>query len=133
MRKRDLARLSRAAAIRLTFSVVFILAVVPLVLWPTVWTAPPAKAEPFYADLPGVDLAGLPPGKKEELLKRLNRQRCPRDCMRTIASCRNHHDSGSMSLVEARRWRTRRSIRIVRNSADSARSRSSCEPPVTLF
>ena len=104
MPKRDLARLSRAAAIRLALSVAFVLGVCCLFLWQTVWTGtPPAKPEPFYTELPGVDLTGLPPEKKEALLKRLNRQRCPCDCMRTVASCRNHHGSCSMSLVEARK------------------------------
>jgi hypothetical protein len=103
MPQRDLARLSRAAAVSLTLSVALVLGVCCLFLWQTVWTGtPPAKAEPYYTELPGVDLTVLPPEKKEALLKRLNRQRCPCDCMRTVASCRNHHGSCSMSLVEAR-------------------------------
>ena len=103
MPKRDLGRLSRAAAIRLALNVVFVLGFCCLFLWQTVWTrTPPAKPEPFYTELPGVNLTRLPPEKKEALLKRLNRQRCPCDCMRTVASCRNHHGSCSMSLVEAR-------------------------------
>ena len=103
MPKRDLAGSSRAAAVSLILIVALVLGVCCLLLWQTVWTGTrPAKAEPFYTELPGVDLTGLPPEKKEALLKRFNRQRCPCDCMRTVASCRNHHGSCSMSLIEAR-------------------------------
>lgn len=103
MPKRQLERVSRAALIRLVFSLALVLGAACLVLSLTVWTdATPARAEPFYTELPGIDFSGLSPEKKAALLKRLNRQRCPCDCMRTVASCRNHHDSCSMSLVEAR-------------------------------
>jgi hypothetical protein len=103
MPKRDLARLSRSAAVPLFLSVALVLGVCCLFLWQTVWTGTrPAKAEPFYTELPGVDITVLPPEKGEALLKLLNRQRCPCDCMRTVASCRIHHGSCSMSLVEAR-------------------------------
>ena len=74
-----------------------------LLLKSTVWknTAPEAP-DPFYTELPGVDLSGLPADRKDALLKRLNAQRCPCDCNHTIASCRNRHGSCSMSLAVAR-------------------------------
>jgi hypothetical protein len=47
-------------------------------------------------------LSGVPPEKLGALLKTLNTQRCPCDCNRTIASCRNNHRSCSMSIAAAR-------------------------------
>lgn len=104
MPQRQIAKLSRGALIGLAFSLVLVLGGTCLVLSFTLWSnPPPAEVEPFYTDLPGVDLSGLSPEKKSALLTTLNRQRCPCDCGRTIASCRNHHGSCSFSLVEARR------------------------------
>ena len=101
--KKELPRISRAAAIRLTLSVALILGVTCLVLQLNVWhDAAPAEADQYYTELPGVDLSGLQPAEKEAVLKRLNAMRCPCDCMRTIASCRNHHGSCTTSLAIAR-------------------------------
>jgi hypothetical protein len=103
MPKRHTPPLARAAAIRLIFSLALVLAGSCVLLEATLWkNIRPEPPEPFYTELPGVDLSGLPPATKEALLKRLNAQHCPCDCMRTIASCRNHHGSCSMSLALAR-------------------------------
>jgi hypothetical protein len=102
-RKHELPRISRAAAIRLTLSLALILGATCLILQSTVWhDTAPAEADQYYTELPGVDLSCLLPAEKEALLKRLNTQRCPCDCLRTIASCRNHHTSCTMSLAIAR-------------------------------
>ena len=88
---------------RLVLSLVLVIGGSCLLVQPTVWTdRRPEAPEPYYTELPGVDLSGLSPARKEALLKRLNAQRCPCDCTRTIASCRNHHASCSMSLAVAR-------------------------------
>ena len=69
----------------------------------TVWNAPPVRAgEPFYNTLPGVDLSAVPLQKLPALLKDLNARRCPCECMRTVASCRNHHDTCTFSTAIAR-------------------------------
>ncbi|HYW45430.1 MAG TPA: hypothetical protein VE959_21385 [Bryobacteraceae bacterium] len=102
--KTSFARLSRGAALRVALCAAFILGSCALVLQSTVWNQPKsAEVEPFYTDLPGVDLSGLPAARKEALLRELNSRRCPCECMRTMASCRNHHDSCSMSLAAARK------------------------------
>ena len=102
-RKNELPRISRAAAIRVTLSVVLVLGASCLVLQSTAWhEAAPAEADQYYTELPGVDLGGLQPAEKDALLKRLNKLHCPCDCMRTIASCRNRHTSCTMSLAIAR-------------------------------
>jgi hypothetical protein len=102
MRQSETARLTRTAAIRLIFSLAVVLGGSCLLLQYTVWRGgKPEPPEAFYAELPGVDLSGLPPARKAALLKRLNAQRCPCDCMRTVASCRNTHGC-SLSLVAAR-------------------------------
>ena len=101
MPKRKLAVLTRGAAIQLAFNIALLLGVTSLVLALILMGTPPAKPEAFYTELPGVDLSGLPPEKKAAMLKQLNRQRCTCDCMRTLASCRNHHGC-SLSLVAAR-------------------------------
>ena len=102
-RKNELPRISRAAAIRVTLSVALVLGATCLVLQSTVWhDTEPAEADQYYTELPGVDLGGLQPAEKEALLKRLNKQHCPCDCLRTIASCRNRHTSCTMSLAIAR-------------------------------
>jgi len=98
-----LPRISRAAAIRVTLSLALVLGASCLILQSTVWhNAEPAEADQYYTELPGVDLSGLQPAEKEAVLKRLNAMRCPCDCMRTIASCRNHHGSCTTSLAIAR-------------------------------
>jgi hypothetical protein len=103
MRKSERARLTRSAAIRLVLSVALVLGATCLVLQSTVWhDTEPAEADQYYTELPGVDLGGLQPAEKEALLKRLNKQHCPCDCLRTIASCRNRHTSCTMSLAIAR-------------------------------
>lgn len=72
-----------------------------LLLDATVWKTPREK-EPFYRSLPGIQMDGLASAEADSLLKRLNAQRCPCDCARTVASCRNHHASCSFSLAIAR-------------------------------
>jgi hypothetical protein len=99
-----LKRLSRSAATALFLSTAVILGFTCLALESTVWqeSRAPKPPEPFYARLPDVDLSGVPPEKLGALLKKLNTQRCPCDCNRTIASCRNNHRSCSMSIAAAR-------------------------------
>ena len=98
-----LKRLSRSAAIGLFLSTAAILGFSCLALESTVWReSRAAEPEPFYTKLPDVDLSGVPPEKLGALLKRLNTQRCPCDCNRTVASCRNNHLSCSMSIAAAR-------------------------------
>src|SRR5437016_3064043 len=97
-----LQKIDRKAALTLVICVGSILAASCLVLALTVWRPEPVEKEPFYTTLPGVDMAGVPPEKAEAMLKKLNVQRCPCECMRTIASCRNHHDSCQLSLGVAR-------------------------------
>ena len=99
-----LKRLSRHAAIGVFLSTAAILGFSCLVLESTVWreSRAPKPPEPFYTKLPGVDLSGVPPEKLGALLKKLNTERCPCGCNRTIASCRNNHRSCSMSLAAAR-------------------------------
>ena len=99
-----LKRLSRNAAIGLFLSTAAILGFSGLVLESTVWKESriPQPPEPFYSKLPDVDLSGVPPEKLGALLKKLNAQRCPCDCNRTIASCRNNHRSCSISIAAAR-------------------------------
>ena len=99
-----LKRLSRNAAIALFLSTAAILGFSCLALQSTVWkeSGTPEPPEPFYTRLPDVDLSGVPPEKLGALLKKLNTKRCPCDCNRTIASCRNNHRSCSMSIAAAR-------------------------------
>ena len=101
MHKRQMAGLTRAAAIQLSLSAAILLvaAIAPLII---LTGTPPAEPEPFYTQLPGVEFAGLPPEKEAAMVKQLNRQRCPCDCTRTVASCRNNHGSCSFSLAAAR-------------------------------
>ena len=98
-----LKRLSRRAAIGLFLSAAAILGFSCLALQSTVWQESRASKppEPFYTSLPDVDLSGVPPEKLGALLKKLNAQRCPCDCNRTVASCRNNHRSCSMSIAAA--------------------------------
>src|SRR5579862_7995584 len=96
------ARLNRRAAIQTTLHLALALGICCLILAMTDWNQKPEESEPFYTELPGVDLGGLTQAQKDTLLKKLNIERCPCDCDRTIASCRNHHDSCSFSLARAR-------------------------------
>jgi hypothetical protein len=100
MRSPSTTRLARNAAIRLTISVALVLVASGLVLRSTGGSRGPEAPEPFYTELPGVDLSGLTQARKQTVLKRLNVQRCPCDCNRTVASCRVHHGC-SMSLAAA--------------------------------
>ena len=95
-------RIDRQAALTLIVLVGLILGTTCLVLTFTVWRSEPAEKEPFYMTLPGVDMTGVPPEKAQAVIKKLNVQRCPCECMRTIASCRNHHDSCQLSLATSR-------------------------------
>jgi hypothetical protein len=99
-----LKRLSRSAAIGVLVSTAAIVGFSCLALESTVWqeSRAPKPVEPFYTTLPDVDLSGVPPEKLGALLKKLNSQRCPCECNRTVASCRNNHRSCSMSLATAR-------------------------------
>jgi hypothetical protein len=99
-----LKRLSRHAAIGLLLSTAAIVGFSCLALESTVWreSRAPKPPEPFYTKLPDVDLSGVPPEKLGALLKKLNSQRCPCDCNRTVASCRNNHRSCSLSVAAAR-------------------------------
>jgi hypothetical protein len=98
-----LKQVSRKAAIPLFFYVGFILGFCFLVLHFTARSpSEPAEKEPFYTTLPGVNMGHLTPEKVDAVLKKLNVRRCPCECMRTVASCRNHHDSCTESLVIAR-------------------------------
>jgi hypothetical protein len=103
MGRNDTARLTRSAAIRLMLSLAIVLGGSCLMLQSTVWKkGSPEPPEPFYTELPGVDLSGLPANRKASVLKQLNRQRCRCDCMRTVAGCRNNHGC-SLSLDAAQR------------------------------
>ena len=98
----QLQQLNRRAALTLAMLVGFILLFTCLVLSLTVWRPEPSEKEPFYTTLPGDDTTGVPPEKADTLFKKLNVERCPCECMRTVASCRNHHDSCQLSLARCR-------------------------------
>ena len=102
--QRMAARLhTRGAALWLALCAAPIFGFTVLMLAVTVWNQPPESQEPaFYSELPGVDLTGVTDDERVTLLKRLNVQRCPCGCMRTVAGCRNRHSSCSLSLGEAR-------------------------------
>jgi hypothetical protein len=102
MPKRKVTGLTRGAAVRLALNVALLLGATCLALALISTGTPPAKPDPFYAELPGADLAGLPPERKATMLKHLNRQRCTCGCGRSVASCRNNHGSCSLSLAAAR-------------------------------
>jgi len=98
-----LDRLSRDAAIKVCLCAGFVLVVCFALLLETDWKqSRSTEGEPFYTTLPDVDLSGIPPTKLHALLKRLNVQRCPCDCGRSVASCRNNHRSCTNSLTAAR-------------------------------
>jgi hypothetical protein len=95
-------RIARQAAHKLAWCAVIILGFTCVMMQLTVWNRPAAQdREPFYTTLPGVDLNGVPPAKLPALLKELNTRRCTCECMRTLASCRNHHRSCSFSAPVA--------------------------------
>jgi hypothetical protein len=89
-----------AAAVALCAAIIFGFTL--LMLGATVWNQRPADEPAFYSTLPGVDLAALSAEQRSALLKRLNAQRCPCGCMRTVAGCRNRHAICELSLAEAR-------------------------------
>jgi hypothetical protein len=99
---RSLKHTRRAAAIHVSLCVATVLGISCLLLQSTVWNTPAAAPEPFYTSLPDVDLKAAPPAKAEALVNEWNVRRCPCDCMRTVASCRNHHRSCTFSLRIAR-------------------------------
>jgi len=96
-----LRQISRDAAVKLVLSAAGAIGLGFLLAQAAVWNAP-REMEPFYRTLPGVDLGGLSLPEVQPVLRRLNLQRCPCDCARTVASCRNHHDTCSLSLALAR-------------------------------
>lgn len=96
-------RITRQAALNLALFAVIIFGFTCIMMQSTVWNRPVVKErEPFYTTLPGVDLSGVPPAKLPALLKDLNTRRCPCECLRTVASCRNHHGSCSFSVAIAK-------------------------------
>jgi hypothetical protein len=97
-----LTRLNRKAATALFLYAGFIVGFCFLWVRFTIWSqSEPVAKEPFYNTLPGVNLEHLPPAKAEAVLKKLNVRRCHCGCMRSVASCRNHHDSCTESIVAA--------------------------------
>ena len=96
--KMPLERISRAAAIRLSVCVAVVLGLSCLLLQSTVWNQRFAAPEPFYRTIPDVDTSALAPAKVEGLLKEWNVRPCTCGCMRTVASCRNHHTTCTLSL-----------------------------------
>lgn len=92
----------RNAGIELLIYAGFIVGFCFLWLHFTIWGRPQAvEKERFYATLPGVDLRPLPPEKADAVLKKLNVRRCHCGCMRSVAGCRNHHDSCTESAAAA--------------------------------
>ena len=107
---------------RLMFSLAVILGASCLLLESTVWKHGKSEPEPFYTDLADAELRLRDAASKKILLevsllraiearnalsldtvlKQLNRQRCPCDCMLSVAKCRNTHGC-SLSLEAARR------------------------------
>jgi hypothetical protein len=107
-----LKELKRKAAIALFLYAGFILGFCFLVVNFTAWSdLKPAAKEPFYTTVPGVNMKNLRPEKADAVLKKLNVLRCPCECMRSVASCRNHHSSCTESIVDAQ------------NEVDAARRR----------
>ena len=94
--------LNRKAATALFLYAGFIVGVCFLVAHFTAWSqSEPVAKEPFYTTLPGVNMRDLPPEKLDAVLKKLNLRRCHCGCMRSVASCRNHHTSCTESIVAA--------------------------------
>lgn len=101
-KQEKLKQIHRKAAIGLCLYAGFILGFCFLVVNFTAWShLKPAPKEPFYTSLPGVNMENLPPEKADAVLKKLNVLRCRCGCMRTVASCRNHHTSCTESIVAA--------------------------------
>lgn len=96
-----LREISRDAAAKVAFIAAGTIGFSFLFVQAIVWNTPQEK-EPYYRTLPGVDTSGLTPREVQLVLNRLNVQRCPCDCSRTVASCRNHHGSCSLSLLITR-------------------------------
>jgi hypothetical protein len=95
-------QVTREAAAELLFYAGFIVGFCFLVLLITVWNqSEPEAPEPFYSTVPGVNMERLPPANVEVVLKKLNLRRCHCGCMRSLASCRNHHGSCAESIVAA--------------------------------
>jgi hypothetical protein len=95
-------QLEREAAIALFLCAGFIVGCIILVLRFTTWRQLAAAAEvPLYAALPGVNMANLPPAAAGAVVKKLNLQRCHCGCLRSVAGCRNRHDSCTESIVAA--------------------------------
>jgi hypothetical protein len=98
-----LKRISRDAGIELLVCAAVILGLSFLLVQATIWNGTKStENEPFFSTLPDVDMSGLVPAQADRVLERLNVQRCPCDCKRTVASCRNQHRSCSLSLARAR-------------------------------
>ena len=96
-------RITRQAAPKLAVCALIIFGFTCIMMQVTVWNHPAVpEREPFYTVLPGVDLSGVPPAKLPALLKDLNTRRCPCECLRTVAGCRNHHGSCSYSVAVAK-------------------------------
>lgn len=97
-----LKHLTRNASTALFLVVAFIMGFCFLWLRLTVWNhSEPVETEPFYSTLPGVNMGHLPPAQADAVLQKLNVQRCHCGCMRSVASCRNHHGSCTESIVAA--------------------------------
>jgi len=95
-------QLERKAAIALFLYAGFIVGFTFLVLRFTAWRQLESDAEaPFYATLPGVNMANLPPAAAGAVVKKLNLQRCHCGCLRSVAGCRNRHDTCTESIVAA--------------------------------
>ena len=57
----------------------------------------------FATEIPGVDLSGLSPEKKEAVLKKLNEEHCTCGCGLTVAQCRINDPSCDTSLPLAQK------------------------------
>ena len=97
-RKMSLERVTWAAAIRLSVCVAVVLGLSCLLQQSTVWNERAEAPEPFYRTIPDVDTSSLAPEKVEGLLKEWNVRPCTCGCIRTVASCRNHHTACTLSL-----------------------------------
>ena len=99
---RKRSQLERKAAIALFLYAGVIVGFTFLVLRFTAWRQSEPDAEaPFYAGLPGVNMSHLPPAAASAVVKKLNLQRCHCGCLRSVAGCRNRHDSCTDSIVAA--------------------------------
>jgi thiol-disulfide isomerase/thioredoxin len=57
----------------------------------------------FATELPGVDLTGLTPARREEALTRMNTEHCSCGCGLTVAQCRINDPSCDVSLPQAQK------------------------------